>query len=195
MSSSSGPENLIQFLNSPHSRPQPGEDPRIARERTMKRIMWQARRLSSISMLYSMATADHLGMNLSDMLCLGILAGAGPISAGQLATLIGLSTGSVTGLVDRLERLDLVRRERDEEDRRRIVLHLNTDRAEEISHAFEPMLKAAWQNLEQFTDEELGAIARYTDGAIGFMQEATREMRAREKAPVAPLLTDPGGDG
>jgi DNA-binding MarR family transcriptional regulator len=190
MSRSHGPDNLVGFLNSP----QLPDDSHSSRERLMKRIMWQGRRLSSISMLYSMATADHLGMNLSDMLCLGILAGAGPITPGQLATLIGLSTGSVTGLVDRLERLDLVRRERDEEDRRRIVLHLNTGRAQEISQAFEPMLEAGWQNLEQFTDEELNAIARYTAGAIAFMQEATREMRAREKAPIASSLVDPEVD-
>ncbi len=152
--------------------------------------MWQARRLSTASTLYSIATADHLGMNLSDMLCLGILAGAGPISAGQLATLIGLSTGSVTGLVDRLERLDLVRRERDPQDRRRIVLHLNTSRDEEIGKAFVPMLEAAWQHLEQFTDDELRVIARYHDGAISFMREATQEMRAREKAPVARAWAD-----
>jgi DNA-binding MarR family transcriptional regulator len=190
MSRSARPENLVQFLNSPQAHPLPDD----GRERLMKRLMWQARRLSSISTLYSMATAEHLGMNLSDMLCLGILAGAGPITAGQLATLIGLSTGSVTGLVDRLERLDLVRRERDEEDRRRIVLHLNTSRAQEISQAFVPMLEAGWENLEQFTDEELDAIARYTDGAIAFLQAATHEMRTRDKAPIAPSLDVPEDD-
>lgn len=192
MSSSSGPENLLAYLNAPQSRV--AGDERSGREHLMKRVMWQSRRLSSISTLYSIAIADHLGMNLSDMLCLGILAGAGPITAGQLATLIGLSTGSVTGLVDRLERLYLVRRERDEEDRRRIVLHLNTGRAEEIGQAFVPMLKAGWENLEQFTDEELGAIARYTEGAIGFMQDATREMRARDRASVDLSLDVPEED-
>ena len=195
MSTPERPENIARFVNTPPSRPHADEDEQARRERLMRRIMWQARRLSSISMLYSMATADHLDMNLTDMLCLGILSGAGPITSGQLATLIGLSTGAVTGLVDRLERLDLVRRERDEEDRRRVVLHLNADRAEEIGQAFETMLKASWQHLEQFSDEELGAIARYTDGAIGFMQEATREMRAREKSPIAPLLAEADIDG
>jgi len=160
----------------------------------MKRVMWQARRLSTASTLYSIATADHLGMNLSDMLCLGILAGAGPISPSQLATLIGLSTGSVTGLIDRLERLDLVRRERDEQDRRRIVLHLNTGRDEEIGKAFVPMLETAWQHLEQFTDDELRVIARYHDGAIGFMREATQAMRARERAPITASLSEDAAD-
>jgi DNA-binding MarR family transcriptional regulator len=185
MSSPRRGDDLLAFINSPLTRPEPGEDAGAARDRLRKRLMWQARRLSSISTLYAMATADHLRLNLSDMLCLGILSVAGPISPGQLAMLIGLSTGSVTGLIDRLERLDLVRRERDEQDRRRIVLHLTTDRAEEIGHAFIPMLEAAWQHLEQFSDDDLRVLLRYHEGAIGFMQEAIQEMRARDRAPVA----------
>jgi DNA-binding MarR family transcriptional regulator len=160
------------------------------RETLIADIMWRSRRLSTLSILFAMSTADHLGMNLSDMLCLGILSGAGPMTLGQLASMIGLSTGSVTGLVDRLERLDLVRRERDVEDRRRIVLHLNTGRAEEIGQAFVPMLKSGWQHLEQFTDDDLDVIFRYVDGAIGFMQEATQEMRARDKSPFAETLVE-----
>jgi DNA-binding MarR family transcriptional regulator len=186
MSSPSRPDDLVTYLNTPFAQ----DTGRSGREQLKKRLMWQARRLSSISTLYAMATAEHLGLNLSDMLCIGILSVSGPITPSQLATLIGLSTGSVTGLVDRLERLDLVRRERDEEDRRRILLHLNADRAQELSHAFVPMLEASWQHLEQFSDDELRVIGRYSEGAIGFMQEATRAMRAREKAPFADLVVE-----
>jgi DNA-binding MarR family transcriptional regulator len=186
MSRPSGPDDLVTYLNTPFAQ----DTGRSTREQLKKRLMWQARRLSSISTLYATATAEHLGLNLSDMLCVGILSVSGPITPSQLATLIGLSTGSVTGLVDRLERLDLVRRERDEEDRRRILLHLNADRAQELSHAFVPMLEASWQHLEQFSDDELRVIGRYSDGAITFMQEATREMRAREKAPFAELVAE-----
>ena len=191
MSTPMCPDELYAFLNSPFS----ASEGRSPRDLLKKRQMWLARRLGSISTLYAMATAEHLGLNLSDMLCLGILSVAGPISPGQLATLIGLSTGSVTGLVDRLERLDLVRRERDEEDRRRIVLHLNTDRAKEIGQAFIPMLEAGWKHLEQFSDDELRVLSRYTEGAIGHMQEATREMRARPKAPLVDLVTDDASGG
>jgi DNA-binding MarR family transcriptional regulator len=164
------------------------------RETLIAELMGRSRRLSTLSVLFAMSTADHLGMNLSDMLCLGILSSTGPMTLGQLASMIGLSTGSVTGLVDRLERLDLVCRERDIEDRRRIVLHLNTGRAEEIGQAFVPMLESSWQHLEQFTDDELNVIFRYIDGAIGFMQIATREMRARDKSPFADTLVERAGE-
>ena len=67
--------------------------------------------------------ATRLDLNLTDLLCLGTLASAGPLTAGQLATLIGVARGAVTGLIDRLERQGRVRRERDAAERRRIVLH------------------------------------------------------------------------
>lgn len=184
------PANLQQLLNTPLAPYEPTGDPERDRESLICHLMWNSRRLSALSTLFAMSTADHLGMNLSDMLCLGILSGTGPITPGQLADMIGLSSGSVTGLIDRLERLNLVRRERDEQDRRRIVLHLNTGRAEEIGHAFVPMLESGWQHLEQFTDDELGVIFRYIDGAIGFMQKATQDMRMREKSPFADTLVE-----
>lgn len=148
--------------------------------------MLGSRRLSALSVLYSIAVSDHLGINLSDLMCLGILSASGPITAGQLASLIGLSTGSVTGLVDRLERLDLVHREREEQDRRRITIHLNARRAEKIGEAFVPMLEAGWQHLEQFTDDDLVVLQRYVDGAIDLMSDATRNIRQRERSPLLP---------
>lgn len=153
-------------------------------------LMRQSRRLSTLSTLFAQSTADHLGMNLSDMLCLSIISGAGPMTLGQLASMMGLSTGSITGLVDRLERLDLVRRQRDVEDRRRIMIHLNPARSKEIGQAFVPMLESRWQHLEQFTDDELGVISRYLSGSIESVAHATEAIRSREKVPFAAPLPD-----
>jgi DNA-binding MarR family transcriptional regulator len=155
------------------------------REQMLDDVMWLERRIGSLSTLFSIATADHLGMNLADMLGLGILAGAGPITHGEFAALIGLSGGAVTGLVDRLERLDLVRRERDANDRRRVLLHLNVERTEEIADVFAPMQEESRTNLERFSDEELAVIARYNASIVEFMQAATRTMRSRGKAAQA----------
>jgi len=149
-------------------------------ERTLDRIMWLERRVASLSTLYSMATADRVGLNLTDMVGLGLLAGAGPMTHGELAALIGLSGGAVTGLVDRLERLGLVRRERDVNDRRRVLLHvnLNAERAAEIEQVFAPMQKAARENLEGFAADELEVISRYNEHIVALMQEAIRQARA-----------------
>lgn len=162
--------------------------PEEDREHLIGHLLIQSRQLSALSVLYSIAISDHLGLNLSDLMCLAILSASGPVTSGQLATRIGLSTGTVTGLVDRLERLDLVYRQRDEQDRRRIMIHLQARRAENIREAFVPMLESNWQHLEQFSDNDLAMLKRYMAGAIDIMRQTTREARERERRPVLPPL-------
>ncbi|MBA2293811.1 MAG: MarR family transcriptional regulator [Actinobacteria bacterium] len=63
--------------------------------------------------------AEQLGVSLTDLRCLDIVESRGGLTAGELATASGLTTGAVTAVVDRLERAGLARRIRDELDRRK----------------------------------------------------------------------------
>ncbi len=75
------------------------------------------RDLSTETILLHQAIADRLGLNPTDHKCLSLLLDAGePITAGELAVRTGLTTGAITGIVDRLERARFVRRERDPND-------------------------------------------------------------------------------
>ena len=71
--------------------------------------------------------AERLGISPTDLRCLDIVQGRGGVTAGELATASGLSTGAVTAVVDRLERAGLARRVRDESDRRKVNVEV-TDR-------------------------------------------------------------------
>ncbi|HEX6513193.1 MAG TPA: MarR family transcriptional regulator, partial [Chloroflexota bacterium] len=53
--------------------------------------------------MFSQALAAKLGIGPTDLECLSLLQELGPSSAGQLAELLSLTTGAVTGIVDRLE--------------------------------------------------------------------------------------------
>src|SRR5919109_4685045 len=81
----------------------------------------EMRRMSGQSVLFSHAVAERVGMHPTDLECLGFLADEGPLPAGRLAELTGLTTGAVTRMVDRLERAGYVRREADPRDRRRVI--------------------------------------------------------------------------
>src|SRR5260221_13536695 len=70
------------------------------------------RDVSGQGVLYSQAVAGRLGMNSTDLECLDHIS-RGPVTAGRLAELTGLTTGAITGVIDRLERARLARRERD----------------------------------------------------------------------------------
>src|SRR6516164_4172705 len=70
------------------------------------------------------ALAEQIGINTTDMQCLNILDYEGPVPAGRLAELTGLTTGAITAAIDRLERAGYVQRERGAADRRQVLVHV-----------------------------------------------------------------------
>ena len=80
------------------------------------------RHLATATILFHQAIADRLGMHLTDHKCGDILVQTGPITAGELAERTGLTTGAITGVIDRLEKAGYVRRVKDPDDRRRVII-------------------------------------------------------------------------
>lgn len=72
--------------------------------------------------LHNQAVAQRVGLGGSDSQFLNLLGLHGPLTPGRLAELSGLTTGTVTGVIDRLERAGFVRRERDAGDRRKVLV-------------------------------------------------------------------------
>ncbi len=72
--------------------------------------------------LYNVTVAQGVGLGGSDLQFLTLLGNHGPLTPGRLASLSGLSTGTVTGVIDRLEKGGYVRRERDGSDRRKVLV-------------------------------------------------------------------------
>jgi DNA-binding MarR family transcriptional regulator len=134
------------------------------------------RRTGSLMHLMSQAAADRIGINPTDLNCLNILSFSGQMTAGDLAKATGLTTASITGVVDRLEQSGFVRRERDEQDRRRVLIHLETKRAlGTVAPVFGPMM-AAWQRVaDRFDDDELALIVDFYDR----MEQILRDHLAR----------------
>jgi DNA-binding MarR family transcriptional regulator len=93
---------------------------------------------------------------------LGFLIQKGQMTAGELSVLTGLTTGAVTGLIDRFVRKKLVKRQADKEDRRKTILVPNTKK---ILEMFEPLYKDFQQNTEKligsFSTVELKTLERY----------------------------------
>lgn len=86
------------------------------------------REFSDAVVLFHEMVAERLGLNATDFKCFGILKRSGPLSAGQLAEETGLTSGAITGVLNRLERAGFVRRQQDPTDRRRVIVHpIETD--------------------------------------------------------------------
>src|SRR6266852_1771624 len=86
------------------------------------------REMSAATIMFHQAIADRLGMNITDHKCADILSRTGPITAGELAQRTGLTTGAITGVIDRLEKAGFVCRAKDPSDRRRVILSPNLKR-------------------------------------------------------------------
>jgi DNA-binding MarR family transcriptional regulator len=72
--------------------------------------------------LHNVTVAQRVGLGGSDLQFLSLLGNHGPLTPGRLAALTGLSTGTVTGVIDRLENGGYVRRDRDATDRRKVLV-------------------------------------------------------------------------
>jgi DNA-binding MarR family transcriptional regulator len=120
------------------------------------------RRTGSLMQLMGQAAADRIGINSTDLNCLNILSFSGHMTAGELARATGLTTASITGVVDRLAEAGFVTRERDPHDRRRVVVTLSLDRAmRDVASVFLPVMRD-WRKLAaRYSDDELRLIVDF----------------------------------
>ena len=101
------------------------------------------------------AAADVLGLNATDLRCMGQLYARGPTTAGNLADACGLSRGAMTAALNRLERAGYVRRVHGETDRRRVRIEV-TPRALELTEAiWGPIGAEGIEQLRRMSAEEL----------------------------------------
>jgi DNA-binding MarR family transcriptional regulator len=101
------------------------------------------RRLIAQSIAVHEAVASRLGINATDLRSLELAASEPEMTPTRLAELNGLTTGAVTGIIDRLERGGFVRREADPADRRRILVRVVPERMADMAAAYEPVLARA----------------------------------------------------
>jgi DNA-binding MarR family transcriptional regulator len=126
------------------------------RQRLEAEFLLALRRNGSIMQLLGQVSAERIGINATDLNCLNIVALTGPMTAGELARQTGLTTASITGVLDRLEDSGFVRRERDPKDRRRVIVNLNPGPGlRKIGPTFGPLLKAWRDSAASYSDEEL----------------------------------------
>lgn len=88
-----------------------------------------------------------------------------PMTAGVLAEELGLTSGAITAVVDRLERAGHINRVRDQIDRRRVFLHYSPAGRVLAEEFFVPLLQHSGAVMDQFTPEELKIVRRYLDVA------------------------------
>lgn len=155
--------------------PESGNDAELAEALTEA-----GRALSTAEILFHRAVAESVDLSPGDHKYLDVLMQHGSMSAGQLAELTGLTTGAVTGIIDRLERAGLVRRAQDPEDRRKVIVHLREDEARrKIGPAFAGLAEAMEKLNARYSEEELDVILDYMTRCANILREQTQALRSK----------------
>ena len=164
----------------------PGEDD-AAQDSTRRQIEREfflaVRRAGAVMQLLGAASAERIGINVTDLNCLNLLALGGHMTAGDLARITGLTTASITGVLDRLEEAGFVRRERDPHDRRRVIVRLDAARGmRDVAPVFAPVV-AAWRAVAaRYTDAELRLILGFQEQLEQIMRDRLVELRGGSQA-------------
>lgn len=146
------------------------------------------RRIRKLSQLYAYtsiqmheAVARRAGLSGTDHKYLGFLIEKGQMTAGELSTLTGLTTGAVTGLIDRFEKKNLVKRRFAQDDRRKVIIEPNTEIILSLLvPLYEEFRSKSEELMASFSNEEIKVIETYFSKAIDIMTETTHKLNGKQ---------------
>src|SRR4051812_6083535 len=150
-------------------------------------LLMASRRYLAAYVLFNQAIAEHLGLHPTDVQALSLLTAENrPVTVKELAEMTGLTTGSATRLVDRLERGGYVARRPDQHDRRRVLVTPVPDHVARVTAVWDD-LGESWQTLlDDHTEEELEIVTRHLSRAYDLSHAQMDRLRARPKPGRAP---------
>ena len=161
--------------------------PTAKRRKLIEELDRQNRRTGSVGAMHSRAIAGRAGLNDTDFECIDVLDWTGPITAGELGRRVGVTSGAVTGVLDRLERGGWVRRTADPTDRRRVIVELcplgpdgpNPERYKGMAEAFAPLQRDIEFIIDDLTDDQLETIVEYLRASSDAVERSIERMRRR----------------
>lgn len=150
------------------------EDPVEVRERALvsaPELSWALREVNRLAGALDVELARRLRLRLIDNMALGhVMSAPTPLGPAELSARLGISTGSGTELVDRLERAGHLERRRDTHDRRRVLLHASPEAVQSVLGELTPLFGTLDQLAGEFTPTEQEAIVRYLRTAASYMR-------------------------
>jgi DNA-binding MarR family transcriptional regulator len=133
---------------------------RGVRQAATARLLTEARGLSGDFDRLSQAVAERVGVSQTDLLAMDLISRDGHVTAGQIASHLHLTSGAITGLIDRLERSGFAKRQADPKDRRRVVV-VSTPKGDRISELFVPLALALRRTTEGYSEKDLATLTDF----------------------------------
>lgn len=138
---------------------------------------------STLAVFFHAAIAEQVGLGPTDEKTLFLLRGMGSLTAGEIAQHTGLTTASVTNLIDRLERKGFVQRVRDASDRRRVIVQPNEARLAELDQVFHRTVGTFDSLLDAYDDAQLATIIDFLERASAYSRSVIATLQHERGEP------------
>ncbi|MFJ8939571.1 MarR family winged helix-turn-helix transcriptional regulator [Streptomyces sp. NPDC102365] len=135
--------------------------------------------LIAMSMVAQQEMAQRLDLNVSDLTCFGYVIGAGEelLTAGDLASRLHVTTGAVTGIVNRLERAGYVTRRRDPADRRRVRIAALPAAIARVTALYGPYYARLTEQFDDYSPSEIAVLNDWFTRTADLMTDHLNETR------------------
>lgn len=155
---------------------------RLSKHELMEALGQEMRIYQTAVDLLDEAAAESMGINRTDARCIDVIEREGSITAGRLAELSGLTTGAVTAVVDRLEAKGLVRRTRDTDDRRRVLIEATDETLKRSTAIYGPLFEVGIRLMSRYSNEELRAMLDMLRRSREAVEERAAGVRGETRA-------------
>jgi DNA-binding MarR family transcriptional regulator len=154
----------------------------MSREEIIQNIVDKFREMSIEAVMFHQALADELGLYITDHKCMDIIRRYGAMPAGRLGELTGLTTGAITGMIDRLEKAGYVRRTNDPKDRRKTIVEpvRNKKLERKIDMIFTPIHERMHKSLSSYSDNELTFLLDGMTELIKQIHEESKRLQSQK---------------
>ena len=154
-------------------------EPRKTRRELLRRLVMElGREISTNSLFFHEAVARKVGLNATDTRCLDLIirAGEAQLTAGDLGKATGLTTGAVTGILDRLEKAGMVCRVRDAEDRRKVCVRPNLEAMGRVAALYDALGAAAMKLASSYRTRDLEVITDFLERNVTLLREGITKL-------------------
>jgi DNA-binding MarR family transcriptional regulator len=138
------------------------------------------RELSTVSIFFHQSIAAKMGLNVTDTRCFELMSryslSGKLLTAGDLARATGLTTGAVTGILDRLEKARFVERFRDPSDRRKVFVRPRPQALGRVGRLYEGLAAASMKHAAAYSTKELELVKRYLEGSLQVLRDQAAKL-------------------
>jgi DNA-binding MarR family transcriptional regulator len=145
-------------------------------QQLIEQLSFLGQMLSTEAAHYHQTASSKQGLGVTDSKAISALMQEGPMTAGQLAERLSLTTGAVTSVIDRLEHCDAIKRVADPNDRRKVVVHTNPEKIKEAAKIYDSIGQSFAELLATYSVEQLRFLVDYYKAAIELTKQEVSKL-------------------